>query len=113
MKNIAYEIADIIKENEIKIQQLQKVQSICMTITSDDGIDVDVELYSSYTRYIITGTRCQMVICYDYNNKTFVRKKRNEKPELKKNYHTNCRDIFNWIDDIKASKRELEILELY
>ena len=98
-KQIIKNIANIIKGNEKKIEQLDKVQSICVHCTSDDHIRIRCELYyNNIVRYLIEGTRCNMTITANTLTKEIVRKPRNEKAWYVA--ETDC-----WAGDILALVR--------
>lgn len=74
-------IVRIIKGNEAKIKQLEAVQSISITCTSDDHIRITCELYlNNIVRYLIEGTRSKVTITANALTNEITRKKRNEKP---------------------------------
>ena len=73
-------IARIIKGNDKKIEQLQKVQSISIHCTSDDHIRIRCELYRNHiARYLIEGTRSGMTITANVITNEIARKPRGEK----------------------------------
>lgn len=73
-------IARIIRNNEKKIEQLDKVQSISVHCTSDDHIRIKCEMYhNNIVRYLIEGTMSGMTITANTLTNQIVRKPRNEK----------------------------------
>lgn len=76
-KQIARNIAVILKHNPHKIDQLKKVREISEHLTSDDGISIDIEYYGGgLVRYLITGTRCGMTVTAKEPEHKIVRKPR-------------------------------------
>lgn len=74
-------LAVICKSNPAKADQLRKVGAITMHLTSDDHINVKVELYRNHiVRYLIEGTRCNMTCTLCMDTMEIVRKPRGEKP---------------------------------
>lgn len=73
-------IVRIISNNDKKIEQLEKVQSITMNCTSDDHIRIKCELYkNNIARYLIEGTMSGMTITANTLTNEITRKHRNEK----------------------------------
>lgn len=103
-KRLNYEIASIISYHVEKLEKLLKLQEITRNYTSDDGVEVQCELYNGYTRYLLTGCRCNMTLCYDVNTKNLIRKKRNDKAEFIKHYYTNISDILKLNEEIECIK---------
>lgn len=95
--NIENLVAQVIKRNETKRKQLEKVADICCHLTSDAGISIVAEMYSNnIVRFLITGTRCGMTITYNTLTWEIVRKPRGEKPwYTEKEYHHNAWDILD------------------
>ena len=80
-KQIIRNIVNIIKGNSKKINQLETVQDITFTCTSDDHINIICELYhGNIVRYVINGTRSGMVITADALTGEIVRKPYKENP---------------------------------
>lgn len=93
-EQIIKNIARIIKGNQKKIEQLNKVQSISINCTSDDHIRIKCELYmNNVVRYLIEGTRSGMTITANTLTNEIVRKHRNEDPWYEA--ETDC-----WASDI-------------
>lgn len=98
-KQIAKNIARILRCNTNKIEQLDKVQSISIHCTSDDHIRVKCELYhGNIVRYLIEGTRAGMTIAANTLTNEIVRKPRNEKAWYEA--EVDC-----WASDILALAR--------
>lgn len=94
-------IAVVLKHNPRKVEQLETVQSICLNLTSDDGIDIECELYSgSIARYLIQGTRSGMTITVNTLTNEIVRKRRGEQPWVAARIHCNCYEIFEMLNAI-------------
>lgn len=92
--NIQNLIAQAIKRNEIKRQQLEKVAEISCHLTSDAGISIDAELYdNNICRFLIRGTRCGMTITFNTLTWEIVRKPRGAKPWYKTWEAANAWDI--------------------
>lgn len=99
-----YEIATILSYHIEKLEKLLTLQDITRNYTSDDGIEVKCELYNGYTRYLLEGCRCNMILCFDVNSKELKRKKRNDIPEFIKTYYTNISDILMLYEKIETNK---------
>lgn len=94
--NIENLIAQVIKRHDRKREQLERVQDICIHLTSDDGIMIDCELYSdNICRFLITGTRCSMTITYNTLTWELTRKPRGKRPWHTDWIHANAGDILN------------------
>lgn len=92
-------IAQVIKRHDSKRKQLEKMQSICTHLTSDDGISIDAELYSgNICRFLITGTRCNMTITYNTITWELTRKPRNASPFHKAWMQSNITNILRIAD---------------
>lgn len=80
-KQIIKNIANIIRRHPNKMDQLERVKSITVCMTSDDHINIVCEMYSeNITRYLITGTRANMTITYKSDTDQIVRKPRGLEP---------------------------------
>lgn len=89
--NIENLIAQVVKRNEKKRQQLEKVAEISCHLTSDAGINIEAELYNNnICRFLISGTRCGMTITYNTLTWEIVRKPRGEKPWYKTSEQSNA-----------------------
>lgn len=94
MSNLANLIANVVRNNEKKMEQLKRVQSICLNLTSDDGISVDTEMYyDNIVRFRISGTRCGMVITYNTITGEIVRKPAGARPWHTEWEHIHVSDI--------------------
>lgn len=99
-KQIIKNIANILKDNPDKIRQLEAVQGISMTCTSDDHIWINCELYQNHiVRYLITGTRSSMTITVNASTHEICRKKRNEIPWAVGEIQTWCGYILNKVNE--------------
>ena len=102
MTQVELTLANIIARNEKKFQQLETVQDITINCTSDDGIEIKLEMYDNHVvRYLIEGTRAKMTITYNTETKEVIRKPRGAKP-----WHTSycksfCHDILCKASEIK------------
>lgn len=64
-----------------KLAQFNKLCDRCYYLTSDTGITVSMEMYDgNIVRLVITGTRCQMTVCYNALTWELLRKPRGAKP---------------------------------
>lgn len=80
-KTVNRHIASFLRQNPKKWEQLDKVQGITISCTSDDHIHVQLEMYdNNIVRFLITGTRCNMVICGNALTHEIIRKPRNARP---------------------------------
>ena len=80
-QQIINNIATIIRDKDKKIEQLEKVQGITMTCTSDDRIYIICELYcDNIVRYLIEGTRSSMTITANMATNEIIRKPNGIKP---------------------------------
>jgi hypothetical protein len=96
-------MANAIARNPKKYEQLQTVNDICHTLTSDAGIDVTAEIYSgNIVRYLINGTRCSMTLTFNAITYEIVRKKRNERPIYTKSFHSYAYNIIDAVNEIRA-----------
>ena len=94
MKQIEKRVAICLAKHENKMRQFMKLKDICVALTSDAGITITSELYNNHIcRFVIEGTRCNMVICYDTITWELKRKPRNEKPWDVTEIKSNCYDI--------------------
>ncbi len=101
-KQIARNIAVILKHNPKKVDQLKKVGDICCHLTSDDGISVDWEYYGGgLVRYLITGTRCGMTVTANAITNEIQRKPRGARPVFIGWEHINVGDILNILEEIQ------------
>ncbi len=99
-KQIIKNIANLIKDNTKKIEQLRKVQDITFNLTSDDYIDIKMECYeNNIVRYLIEGTRANMTITANVLKKEIIRKPRNEKPWYSANGRAWAYEI---LDEVRA-----------
>lgn len=65
----------VFAKNPQKREQLEKVQSICVSLTSDDACSVRWELFdNNITRIIVDGTRSQFRVCFNSITGELVRK---------------------------------------
>lgn len=101
--NIENLIANVVVRHEDKHKQLEKMQEICIHLTSDDGICIKAELYkNNVCRFLIQGTRCNMTITYNTLTWDLTRKPRGEKP-----WHTQSmynRNIYTILERVKEIK---------
>ena len=89
-------IARIIRNNEKKIEQLEKVQGITMNCTSDDHIRIKCEMYqNNIVRYLIEGTMSGMTITANTLTNEITRKHRNEKAWYEAEVDCWASDILN------------------
>lgn len=80
-EQIIRNIAMILKHNPQKVAQLNKVGDITCHLTSDDHVNITVELYrNNIARYLIKGTRCRATVTANIRTMELTRKPRNEKP---------------------------------
>lgn len=79
-EQIMRNIAVILKHNPQKVAQLEKVGEITCHLTSDDHVNITVELYRGVARYLIEGTRCRATVTANLRTMELTRKPRNEKP---------------------------------
>ena len=94
-------IANIINRHEDKRKQLETIQSICIHLTSDDGITIEAELYdNNICRFLIKGTRCSMTITYDTLTWELCRKPKNTKPWHSTWIATNTYKIFDRAEEL-------------
>ena len=94
-KQIIKNIAVILSHNPAKVSQLEKITDICFHLTSDDGIDIDCEIYAGdIARYLITGTRCRMTITANTITNEITRKPYKARPIYTARIHTNTSYIF-------------------
>ena len=92
--NIENLIVQVIKRNETKKRQLEKVADISCHLTSDAGIRIEAELYEgNICRFLITGTRCGMTITFDTHTLEIKRKPRGKKPVFTTWESSNAFDI--------------------
>ena len=93
-KQVETNIANIIRGNRKKIEQLEMVKEISSHLTSDDGIRIICELYTgNIARYLITGTRCSMTVTANTITGEIIRKPRGTKPWYSDWVTTNATDI--------------------
>ena len=98
MSNVPNLIANVVRNNKEKMMQLEKVQDICIHLTSDDGILVYAEMYDgNIVRFLIRGTRCGMTITYNTITGELVRKPKGKKPWYTVWEQMNVSDIFRRI----------------
>ena len=96
MKQLERNIARLIALNPEKVNQLDKLQDLCLYYTSDDDVTIRSELYhDDIVRYIITGTRCIMTITAHSKTGELVRKPRGEDPWAYTEDYSNCGDILH------------------
>lgn len=87
-------IADLCRRHDRKREQLARVVDITVTHTSDAGLDVVFEMYQGdVCRFVITGTRCGMVITYHALTNELCRKPRGARPWYTDASHINGYDI--------------------
>ena len=92
-------IARIIRNNDKKIEQLQKVQGISINCTSDDHIRIKCELYqNNIARYLIEGTRSGMTITANTLTNELTRKHRNEKAWYEAEIECWAEDILKLVE---------------
>ena len=91
MTVVERQIANILKNNEKKREQLRKVGERSYYLTTQDRLDVTCEAYNNcIVRFVITGTRAGMVLTVNTLTGEIVRKPRNEKP-----WHTTY-ELIDW-----------------
>lgn len=96
---IAMNIARLIWDKAKKIEQLNKVQGITMTCTSDDHIHVICELHhNNIVRYLIEGTRSKMVVTANCETREMLRLPRGSEASHKNECDMWCTDIQNHIE---------------
>ena len=95
----------IMANNNNVLEKFRKLSDRCYTLTSDYGVYIKVELYpNNIESYIIEGTRCNLRITYDNNNKKVVRKPYASKPIMFSNFeHFNCMDLEQIVNEIKEN----------
>lgn len=77
-----------------KIMQLDKIQDISFHMTSDDVVNVTVELFNNNViRYLITGTRCNMTLCFNSLSFALCRKPRGEVAWFTNSFTCHAGDI--------------------
>ena len=70
-----------LRENQKKKSQFQKVVDFSQNLTSQDTLDVIVELYDdNIVRYLIEGTRSSMTLTVNALTNEVKRKPRNVRP---------------------------------
>lgn len=80
-EQILRNIALILKHNPQKVAQLEKVGDITVHMTSDDHVNIDIELYdNNIVRYLIEGTRSGCTMTVDMKTMKVIRKPRNLRP---------------------------------
>lgn len=78
---IVKNIANAIKNNPNKIEQLEKVKDITLHYTSDSNCRIVIEMYNNnIVRYIVNGTKAQTIITYNTTTKQLVRKPYKQNP---------------------------------
>ena len=78
---IVKNIANAIRNNYNKIEQLEKVKDITLNCTSDCNCTITIEMYNNnIVRYIVNGTRAQTTITYNTATKQIIRKPYKENP---------------------------------
>lgn len=78
---IVKNIANAIKNNPNKIEQLEKVKDITLHYTSDNNCRIVIEMYNNnIVRYIVNGTKSQTIVTYNTATKQIVRKPYKEIP---------------------------------
>ena len=87
------------------LEKFNKLADRFYTLTSDYGVYIKVELYpNNIESYIIEGTRCNLRITYDNNNKKVVRKPYASKPIMFSDFeHFNCMDLEEIVNKIKEN----------
>lgn len=77
-----------------KLADLDKMQGICLHLTSDDAMDVTVEMFNNnIIRYLIKGTRCNMTLCFNSMTFEICRKPRGENPWFSNSFSCYAGDI--------------------
>ena len=77
-----------------KIAALDKVQDMCLRFTSDDAVDVTVEMFNNNViRYLIKGTRCNMTLCFNSLTFALCRKPRGEVAWFSNSFSCHAGDI--------------------
>lgn len=91
-------IANILRSNPIKLNQMKTVQDICYHLTSDDGIWITAELYNNnIVRYLIQGTRSGMTITAHTLTNSITRKPIGVKPWATRIIDTRVSNILDRI----------------
>ena len=104
LKNIK-PLCFILANNKGEMEKFRKLSDRCYTLTSDYGIYIKVELYpNNIESYIIEGTRCNLRITYDNNNKKVVRKPYKARPIMSSDFENfNCLDLEEIVNKIKEN----------
>lgn len=99
---IARNIAVLLVHNPDKIRQLEEVRDISSHLTSDDGVQIDAEIYGGgVVRYLIHGTRCSMTLTANTLTNELTRKPRGAEPVFTAWLTMNTSDVFKVLEDIQ------------
>lgn len=102
-EQIIRNIALAIRGNAKKIKQLETVQDITITCTSDDAINITAEIYADgIARYLIRGTRSSVTVTVKTTTNELVRKTRGTKPVFVTEIYSNV-----WMWEILDKVKEL------
>ena len=95
----------ILAHDNNTMEKFRKLSDRCYTLTSDYGVYIKAEVYpNNMESYVIEGTRCNLRITYDNNNKKVVRKPYASKPIMSSDTEKyNCLDLEKIINKIKEN----------